>query len=46
MDRAKISHHGNPVADGDLSCHGNMYKIKKYFGGRVAAEKKGGGDHL
>lgn len=42
--RAKRSHHGNSLADGDLRCHGNVYKIKKYFGGLVAAEKKGGGD--
>lgn len=39
--RAKASHHGNPLADGDLSCYGNLFKTKKYFEGGGLSREEG-----
>lgn len=33
---AKLSLHGNPLADGDLGCYGNLSETKKYLGGGVS----------
>lgn len=44
--RAQLRCHGNPLADRDLGCYGNLSKTQKYLGGGVSAKKKGDGDHL